>query len=104
MVMKSMVPPMVLILGVLGSIFTGIATPTEAAGVGAMIAFVMTLAYGKFTWSGLKTAVVNTATTSSMVIVILVGAACFSSIFVGSGGGEDAVRRERLRRARRTRR
>ena len=88
MVMKSMVPPMVLILGVLGSIFAGIATPTEAAGVGAMIAFIMTLAYGKFTWSGLKSAVVNTAKTTSMVIIILVGAACFSSIFMGSGGGE----------------
>jgi tripartite ATP-independent transporter DctM subunit len=88
MVLKSLVPPMILILGVLGSIFAGIATPTEAAGVGAMIAFIMTLAYGKFTWSGLKSAVVNTAKTSSMVIIILVGAACFSSIFMGSGGGE----------------
>ena len=88
MVLKSLVPPMILILGVLGSIFTGIATPTEAAGVGAMIAFIMTLAYGKFSWSGLRSAVVNTAKTSSMVILILVGAACFSSIFMGSGGGE----------------
>ena len=88
MVLKSMVPPIVLIIGVLGSIFAGIATPTEAAGVGALIAFIMTLAYGKFTLSGLKTAVVNTAKTTSMVIIILVGAACFSSIFMGSGGGE----------------
>ncbi len=91
MVFKSLIPPMILILGVLGSIFAGIATPTEAAGVGAMIAFFMTLAYGKFTFSGLKTAVVNTAKTTSMVIIILVGAACFSSIFMGSGGG-DVVR------------
>jgi tripartite ATP-independent transporter DctM subunit len=88
MVLKSMVPPVILVLGVLGSIFAGIATPTEAAGVGATIAFIMTLAYGKFTWSGLKIAVVNTAKTTSMVIIILVGAACFSSIFMGSGGGE----------------
>jgi tripartite ATP-independent transporter DctM subunit len=88
MVLKSMVPPVILVLGVLGSIFAGIATPTEAAGVGATIAFIMTLAYGKFTWSGLKTAVVNTAKTTSMVIIILVGAACFSSIFMGTGGGE----------------
>jgi tripartite ATP-independent transporter DctM subunit len=88
MVLKSMVPPVILVLGVLGSIFAGIATPTEAAGVGAIIAFIMTLAYGKFTWNGLKTAVVNTAKTTSMVIIILVGAACFSSIFMGSGGGE----------------
>ena len=88
MVLKSMIPPMILIIGVLGSIFAGIATPTEAAGVGAVLAFWMTLAYGKFTFSGLKAAVVNTAMTTSMVIIILVGAACFSSIFMGSGGGE----------------
>jgi tripartite ATP-independent transporter DctM subunit len=88
MVIKTMIPPMILILGVLGSIFAGIATPTEAAGVGAVLAFAMTVAYGKFTFSGLKAAVVNTAKTTSMVIIILVGAACFSSIFMGSGGGE----------------
>ena len=88
MVMKSLVPPMILILGVLGSIFAGIATPTEAAGVGASLAFLMTLAYGKFSWRGLYTAVSNTAKTTSMVIIILVGAACFASIFMGSGGGE----------------
>ncbi|MGD8303713.1 MAG: TRAP transporter large permease subunit, partial [Desulfobacterales bacterium] len=88
MVLKSMVPPMILILGVLGSIFAGIATPTEAAGVGALLAFIMTVAYGKFTFEGLKTAAINTAKTTSMVIIILVGAACFASIFLGSGGGE----------------
>ncbi|KPK31035.1 MAG: C4-dicarboxylate ABC transporter [Nitrospira bacterium SG8_3] len=88
MVMKSMVPPMILILGVLGSIFAGIATPTEAAGVGAVLAFGMTVAYGKFTWSGLTQAVVNTAKTTSMVIIILACAACFSGVFMGSGGGE----------------
>ena len=88
MVLKSMVPPMILILGVLGSIFAGIATPTEAAGVGALLAFIMTVAYGKFSIEGLKTAAINTAKTSSMVIIILVGAACFASIFLGSGGGD----------------
>lgn len=88
MVLKSMVPPVILILGVLGSIFAGIATPTEAAGVGAILAFGMTLAYGKFTWKGLTQAVINTAKTTSMVIIILVGAACFSGVFMGSGGGD----------------
>ncbi len=87
-VLKSMMPPMVLILGVLGSIFTGIATPTEAAGVGAILAFLMTVAYGKLTWKGLQAAVINTAKTTSMVIIILVGAACFASVFMGSGGGD----------------
>ena len=79
---------MILILGVLGSIFAGVATPTEAAGVGAVLAFLMTLAYRRFTWNGLYVSVVNTAKTSSMVIIILVGAACFSSVFMGSGGGD----------------
>jgi tripartite ATP-independent transporter DctM subunit len=88
MVVKSMLPPMILILGVLGSIFAGIATPTEAAGVGAFLAFFMTVAYGRFTWDGLKTAIINTAKTTSMVIVVLVGAACFASVFMGSGGGD----------------
>jgi len=87
-VFKSLVPPMILILGVLGSIFAGIATPTEAAGVGAVLAFLMTLAYGRFTWRGLYMAVVNTAKTTSMVIIILVGASCFAGVFMGSGGGE----------------
>jgi tripartite ATP-independent transporter DctM subunit len=91
MTIKSLVPPMILILGVLGSIFAGIATPTEAAGVGAFLAFVMNLAYGTFTWRALQAAVVNTAKTTSMVIIILVGASCFSSVFMGSGGG-DVVR------------
>jgi tripartite ATP-independent transporter DctM subunit len=88
MVLRSMVPPMILILGVLGSIFAGIATPTEAAGVGALLAFIMTVAYGKFSLQNLKTAAINTAKTTSMVIMILVGAACFASIFLGSGGGD----------------
>ncbi|MCP4668368.1 MAG: TRAP transporter large permease subunit, partial [Deltaproteobacteria bacterium] len=87
-VLKSMVPPMILVLGVLGSIFAGIATPTEAAGVGAVLAFIMTVAYGKFTWGGLKTAVINTTKTTSMVIIILAFAACFSGVFMGSGGGD----------------
>ncbi|UCF90879.1 MAG: TRAP transporter large permease subunit [Desulfobacterales bacterium] len=88
MVFKSLVPPMILILGVLGSIFAGIATPTEAAGVGALLAFIMALAYGRFSWQGLFLAVVKTAKTSSMVIIILVGASCFAGVFIGAGGGE----------------
>jgi tripartite ATP-independent transporter DctM subunit len=87
MVFKSLIPPMVLILGVLGSIFLGWATPTEAAGVGAALAFAMMLLYGKFTWWGLYNAVINTARTTSMVIIILVGASCFTGVFMASEGG-----------------
>lgn len=88
MVLKSLVPPMILILGVLGSIFFGIATPTEAAGVGAFLSFIMVLAYGKFTWRGLYNAVIQTAKTNTMVIMILCGATCFTGIFLGVGGGD----------------
>jgi tripartite ATP-independent transporter DctM subunit len=88
MVLKSLVPPMILILGVLGSIFFGIATPTEAAGVGAFLAFIMVLAYRKFTWRGLYNAVMQTAKTNTMVIMILCGATCFTGIFLGVGGGD----------------
>ncbi|MBI4773698.1 MAG: TRAP transporter large permease subunit [Deltaproteobacteria bacterium] len=88
MVTKSLVPPMILILGVLGSMFLGWATPTEAAGVGAALAFMMMVVYGKFSWRGLYNAVVNTARTTSMVIIILVGASCFTGVFIGTGGGD----------------
>ncbi|MGC9323253.1 MAG: TRAP transporter large permease [Desulfomonilia bacterium] len=88
MVMKSLVPPMILILGVLGSIFFGIATPTEAAGVGAFLAFLMVLGYRKFTWKGLYQAVMQTAKTNAMVIIILCGATCFTGVFLGVGGGD----------------
>jgi tripartite ATP-independent transporter DctM subunit len=88
MVLKSLVPPMVLILGVLGSIFFGIATPTEASGVGAFLAFIMVVAYGKFTWKGFYNAVIQTAKTNTMVIMILCGATCFTGVFLGIGGGD----------------
>ncbi len=88
MVFKSLIPPMILILGVLGSIFLGWATPTEAAGVGAALAFLMMVVYGKFTWRGLYNAVVNTARTNCMVIILLVGASCFTGVFMGTGGGD----------------
>jgi len=88
MVLKSLVPPMILILGVLGSIFTGIATPTEASAVGAFLAFLLTLSYGRFTWKGLYSAVLQTTKVTSMVIIILVGATCFTGVFLGFGGGD----------------
>ena len=88
MVLKSLVPPLILILGVLGSIFFGIATPTEASGVGAFLAFLMVVGYGKFTWQGLYQAAVQTAKTNTMVIIILCGATCFTGVFLGIGGGD----------------
>jgi len=88
MVLKSLVPPMVLIIGVLGSIFFGVATPTEASGVGAFLAFLMVIAYRKFSWQGFYEAVMQTAKTTTMVIMILCGATCFTGVFLGVGGGD----------------
>ena len=88
MVLKSLVPPVILISGVLGSIFFGIATPTEASGVGAFLAFIMVIAYRKFTWQGLYQAVMQTSKITTMVIMILCGATCFTGVFLGVGGGD----------------
>lgn len=88
MALVSLVPPGLLIVAVLGSIFTGIATPTEASGVGAFIALLMTIAYRRFSWEMLKDTLVSTATTVAMVMIILVGASCFTGVFLGIGGGE----------------
>ncbi len=87
MTLVSVVPPVVLIAGVLGSIFTGVATPTEASGVGAMLALVMTIAYGRFSWRMLTQVTLDTARTCAMVMMILVGATCFTGVFMGTGGG-----------------
>jgi len=88
MMMKSLIPPTLLIVGVLGSIFSGIATPTEASGVGAFMAFLMVVAYGKFSWANLMDAIQKTAQTSTMVIFLLCGATCFTGAFLGAGGEE----------------
>jgi tripartite ATP-independent transporter DctM subunit len=88
MALISIFPPSLLILGVLGSIFSGIATPTEASGIGAILALVMTIAYGRFSWRMLKETTISTAKTVSMVMIILVGATCFTGVFMGIGGGK----------------
>lgn len=88
MVLKSLIPPAILILGVLGSLFTGIATPTEASGGGAFLAFLMVIAYRKFSWHGLYEAAVSTAKATTMVLIIVVGASCFTGVFLGNGGGK----------------
>lgn len=88
MALKSLAPPMILILGVLGTIFVGIATPTEASGVGAFLAFLLVLFYRKFSWRSLFESMLVTAKITSMVIFVVVGASCFTTIFIQMGGGD----------------
>lgn len=84
-------PPSVLILTVLGSIFAGIATPTEASAMGAFVAFIMLLAYRRFTWKGFMNSLTTTARATTMVLYIVVGASCFTGVFLGLGGGTALV-------------
>ncbi|KKB85689.1 C4-dicarboxylate ABC transporter [Devosia limi DSM 17137] len=85
-VMVALVPPLVLIIAVLGSILAGIATPTEAASVGSVGAMILAVANRKFGLAILRQAVISTATITSMVFIILFGAAVFSIVFRMMGG------------------
>jgi tripartite ATP-independent transporter DctM subunit len=88
MVLKSFVPLALLILSVLGAIMFGIATPTEAASVGAMGAALLAAAYRSLTWQALRESVYLTARTSAMVCWLFVGSATFASIFAYLGGNQ----------------
>ena len=85
---KTLALPFLLIFLVLGSIFAGIATPTEAAAIGAFGALVIALLNGKITFSFIKESSEKTAVVSTMIFTILIGASIFSLIFRGVGGDE----------------
>lgn len=83
---KAFVLPFTLIALVLGSIFAGIASPTEAAGVGALGTIVLTIVQNRFSYKILKEVMIETTHLSTMVFVILLGATTFSLVFRGLGG------------------
>ena len=85
-VMKGMVPSVVLIFLVLGTIFMGLATPTEAGAMGAVGAVVLAMINGRFTWKLMREAMSNTMRITAMVIFILIGATVFSLVFQGVDG------------------
>jgi TRAP-type mannitol/chloroaromatic compound transport system permease large subunit len=88
MLLSSFFPLLVLILAVLGSIVFGLATPTEAAAVGAFGGFLLAVAYRQFNMTVLKDSVFLTAKTSAMVCWLFVGSAIFSAAFALLGGQE----------------
>ena len=90
MLFQSFVPLAILILCVLGAIMFGLATPTEAAAVGAFGAIILAMAYRSFTWGRLKESVYLTARTSAMVCFLFVGSATFAGIF-GYLGGQAVI-------------
>ncbi len=83
---KSLLPPLLLIVAVLGSILSGAATPTEAAGVGGLGAILLALVNRQLNYAIFKDVAISTAKVSAMVYLILVGAAVFSLVFRGFGG------------------
>ena len=83
---SSIFPPLALIGLVLGSIVSGAATPTEAAGIGALAALAMSIAKGKLNWRVLHDVTKSTTNVTAMVFAILLGASLFSLVFHGYGG------------------
>jgi tripartite ATP-independent transporter DctM subunit len=84
----ALLPPLLLMVVVLGSIIGGYATPTEAAGVGAMGALLLALAYGRLDIPTLRETCSASMSTTAMVFFILIGASIFSLVFRGFGGDE----------------
>ncbi|AKX45416.1 C4-dicarboxylate ABC transporter [Thiopseudomonas alkaliphila] len=87
---KALLPPLVLMVAVLGSILAGVATPTEAASVGAIGAILLALAKRRLSLERIKEVCFSTAEISAMVFLILIGASLFSLVFRGFGG-EDII-------------
>jgi tripartite ATP-independent transporter DctM subunit len=81
-----LVPPVIIIVAVLGSILVGLATPTEAAATGAMGTLLLTLAYGQLTAGVLWDALLRTVRVSAMILTILVAGSMFAAVFAASGG------------------
>lgn len=82
---KGLILPILIVLGVLGSIFTGIASPTESAAIGAVGAIVAGIIHKKFNWRIFREAAVRTFSTMGMVVWILFGAQVFSSVLISTG-------------------
>jgi tripartite ATP-independent transporter DctM subunit len=91
MLVVSLFPPLFLILAVLGSIFFGVAAPTEAAAVGALASILLCMAYRKLSFAKLWSALIGTARVVGMAFTVVIGAAIFTSIFI-KGGGTDVVK------------
>lgn len=88
MTLKSLVPPMVLILSVMGTILAGVATPTEAAGLGALGSMILAFFNKKLNFTVLKESAYSTLKTTSMVMMLFIGGKLFSTVFLSMGGGD----------------
>lgn len=95
MLLVEAVPPIFLILGILGSMLAGIATATEASAIGVLLSLLIIIFRGKFKWSIFLNALYETGRTSSMILFIVVGATAFTGVFNitgGLGAAQDLMR------------
>ena len=84
--LRAIIPPLLLIVVVLGSIFAGIATPTESSALGGVGAILLSVLYRKFSWTMLYESALETVKVTAMVFAILLGATAFSMTFTYTGG------------------
>jgi len=83
--LKAVALPIMIIIMVLGSIYAGICTATEAAALGCLGAVISAIVYRKLTWTLIKEACLRTASLTAMIIWILIGAYCFTAVYTGTG-------------------
>ena len=83
---RNLVPPLFMIFAVLGSILLGLASPTEAAAIGALASLLLTALYGRFTWAGLFEALLKTLKVTAMIMTVLLAGTLFTGVFIGGGG------------------
>ena len=88
MIVTSMLPTLFLILAVLGTIFFGVAAPTEAAAVGAFASILLAVSYKKLNWNAFKDSMYQTLRVSSMIMLIVAAAFVFTGTFMIVGGGD----------------
>jgi tripartite ATP-independent transporter DctM subunit len=88
MIATSMLPTLFLILAVLGTIFFGVAAPTEASAVGAFASILLALCHGKLNWKTFRDSVYQTLRVSSMIMLIVAAAFVFTGTFMLAGGGD----------------
>ncbi|MGD8241612.1 MAG: TRAP transporter large permease subunit [Desulfobacterales bacterium] len=88
MTLKSLIPPLALILAVMGTILAGIATPTEAAGLGAAGAALLAVFNKKMSWPVIRDSSYATMKTTAMVMMLFIGGKFFSTVFLSMGGGD----------------
>ena len=88
LLITSLLPPLFLILAVLGTIFFGVASPTEAAGMGALASIILTAIYGNLNFTTLKETGYRTIQATAMVFMVALGASMFLGVFMKLGGGK----------------